>query len=240
MFAILEATLNLLYPKICLGCSNPGAYICATCLHKSSNINLIQKCHVCGNEARLGLTHRDCKDKSYLDGLIYPLVYNKLIRTAIVEGKYNLVSDIFTDFAKVITQYLQSFYKLSATDSIITFVPLNKFKQRLRGFNQADLIARKVAFSLGIECSNILERTMNTKTQVGMHEFERQSNLKNVFQVKKLLGPEVLAGKHIYLIDDIYTTGTTMNECARVLKQGGAQSVTGVVFAKSKEWKMRL
>lgn len=109
-------------------------------------------------------------------------------------------------------------------------VPLHVTRLRERGFNQAHLLAR--AFfpqqTNRIEAT-LLERTKKTEPQTRMSGAERRKNLKNAFRVNK---PAMVFGKTVVLVDDVFTTGTTVNECARTLLRGGAKEVQVLTLAR--------
>lgn len=112
---------------------------------------------------------------------------------------------------------------------LITFVPLHPLRQRERGFNQSHLIAEKVARLSGVPCLPTLRKIIPSQNQVEIHDRNhRLQNVQNVFEIIKKDGVE---RKSVLLIDDVATTGTTLNECARILKANGAREVIGLVIA---------
>jgi ComF family protein len=109
-------------------------------------------------------------------------------------------------------------------------VPLHKKKLRWRGFNQSAEIARELSFTLGGQLhEDALEKIKETPDQVTLQQDERKENLLGAFQLKN---PAFVRGKKILLVDDVFTTGATMEECAKVLKQAGAREVWGVAIAR--------
>jgi ComF family protein len=116
---------------------------------------------------------------------------------------------------------------LSGVDMAVA-VPLYPAKEKQRGFNQAELIFGDFLTSQHIPMRRLLNRTRATRPMYELSEQERTENLKNAFAVTEA---KALQGKNVLLVDDIFTTGSTMMECARVLKQAGACSVTGLVMA---------
>ncbi len=118
--------------------------------------------------------------------------------------------------------------------SLVTCVPLHKSRLKKRGFNQSSLIAERVAEYLRIPFDeNVLKRIRNTKIQSGLVRKERVKNTKGAFEVR-ILESEVksqMKGKKVLLIDDVWTTGSTMRECIKVMKRNGAKKVWGLVLA---------
>lgn len=117
----------------------------------------------------------------------------------------------------------------SQKDVLLVPVPLYFLRERWRGYNQAEILAGMIGQKLKMPWENMLRKTRSTKRQVDLEGVRRRKNLANVF--KKNSKAEV-NGKKIVLIDDISTTGTTLEECAKVLKSSGAKEVWGLVVAR--------
>ena len=105
----------------------------------------------------------------------------------------------------------------------ILYVPLHKKRERKRGFNQSKIIANQLGKELGVEVLDILERSKNTRRLFELDEKERQQELKNVFKISKDI--KNYTNKNIILIDDIFTTGSTVNEISKLLKLNGINEV---------------
>lgn len=114
-----------------------------------------------------------------------------------------------------------------ATADVITSVPLHWWKRLRRGYDQASLLARVMSHETHIEQHSTLKRIKNTRTQTRLNEEQRQQNVRNAFVAKV----NDLEGKKVILVDDVLTTGATMDECARVLKEAGAAEVYSCVAA---------
>ena len=111
-------------------------------------------------------------------------------------------------------------------------VPLHKARKRERGFNQSEILAEALAQKLNLRLpQNILIRIKNTKDQTKLSIEERKQNVAGAFQVQDQ--HKILHGQKIILVDDVITTGATLNECARVLKQAGAKEILAVTIAKA-------
>jgi len=109
----------------------------------------------------------------------------------------------------------------------ITFVPMTRRDRRVRGFNQAEQLARIIAKELNLPLKRLLAKTCETPLQSGLSATERRTNLRDAFRLLPC------RQEHVLLVDDIYTTGSTVEECARMLKQGGAQSVVAMTVARA-------
>lgn len=113
---------------------------------------------------------------------------------------------------------------------VITYIPMYAKKERHRGFNQAELLAAKIAEELNLQCRSLIVRNRGTIPQSHLSVAERRENIKGAFCVDKLCH-EDLAGKCILVVDDVMTTGSSLNEAADVLKDAGAAQIFGISFA---------
>ncbi len=112
--------------------------------------------------------------------------------------------------------------------NLITSVPLHTSRQKKRGYNQSELLARSLAGLLRLEYSGkVLNRIRNTAPQFKLPKEQRQENIKNAFTI---INSEKIKDKTVFIIDDITTTGSTLVECARVLKRGGVKKVYGIAL----------
>ena len=121
-------------------------------------------------------------------------------------------------------------------NSILVPIPLSKNRKNWRGFNQSEILTKTLAKKFGVEYSNSLIRIIETKTQVGLSRDERKKNVKGAFSLRSSRHPELdlgsrLRDKNFILVDDVYTSGATMQEAAKVLKRAGANSVWGMTVA---------
>jgi competence protein ComFC len=108
-------------------------------------------------------------------------------------------------------------------------VPLHKSRYRERGFNQSDIVAEGISKITGLSVlKNVLKRKKNTKDQTNLSREQREENVRGAFVVSE---PEMINGKKIILVDDVITTGATLSECARMLKQAGAEKILGMTIA---------
>lgn len=170
--------------------------------------------------------HEECEIETNLDGVFVCLNYSKQVEKLLAELKYSLNFDVSGFISRYFVQTLE--LKKGVKDMILIPVPLHKSKLWKRGFNQAELIAEGLARVTNFEKSNLLKRTVSTKTQVGLSKVEREENLRNVFKLVESL-PK---GKSAVLVDDIMTTGSTLEECAQVLKIGGFTKVFAIVLTR--------
>jgi len=115
---------------------------------------------------------------------------------------------------------------------ILVPVPLHRYKLWDRGFNQSALLAKEIAKLLDVEVVNCLIRCKNTKPQFGLNKTMRPANIKGAFKFKNKYLSKI-SGKTVVLVDDIVATGSTLQECARVLKKSGIKDIWSLVLAKA-------
>jgi ComF family protein len=209
--------LELLFPKFCLGCQKEGSYLCEDC----RAILEISKFHQ---------QHRG----RHLKDLYFALPYqNPLIKNLFQKFKYQpLVKELAKPLSLLIIEHFQLLNnKPNFTDFTIIPIPLEKRKLKYRGFNQAEEIAKELSHFLELPLlSDYLLKVKETTPQVELSRDERKENIKGAFSVKN---SQEIKNKKILLVDDIYTTGSTIEEAARVLETAGAKEIIGVVVARA-------
>ena len=233
---IKDFLLNLFFPCFCLGCQKEGVWLCQDCL---ATLDILENFYcLCIKNPRMMAKPGKCKKchSRKLSGLYFALPYqeNPLTKNLIQRFKYPpYLKDLSGSLsALIIKHFLLSEQNTEEVfkDSALVPIPLDKNKIKRRGFNQAEEIAENLSEFLKIPLvSNNLIKIKKTLPQVGLSEEERQENLKGAFFCK---APEEIKGNNILLVDDVYTTGATMEECARVLKKSGAKEIWGIVIAR--------
>ena len=220
--------LDLVFPKRCVSCGAFGKYICNNCFSK---IEFVEKpvCPVCQRQAIGGKTHPKCAGKFRPDGLVIACRYKGAIKLAIRKVKYKWVYDI----EKILVDLLASqIWKFDLPqNSILVPIPLHKNRRNWRGFNQAEILASTLAKKFKVRYSKSLIRTIETKTQVGLTRDERKKNVKGAFAIRSVQSETEIQNKNVILIDDVHTSGATMMEAAKVLKQTGSKSVWAMTVA---------
>jgi ComF family protein len=230
--------LDLIFPPRCLFCAKSTenerfSLVCKNCFSKITENNAVF-CPKCFLRRPKATVCPACAPKSDLKLLGIASDYNdEKIKTLIWKFKYGFLKDLAYPLAELLTDYL----KLAAPgwrrdESIVLVpVPLHKRKENWRGFNQSELVGKIVAGNFGWQFENsALIRTRHNAAQVEMENFEeRQKNVENLFTVKN---SEKIKNKKIILVDDIFTSGATLFECAKTLKMAGAKRIYGLVIAK--------
>lgn len=229
-------TLDALFPISCLGCGAPEKFLCENCLNLFPHWRR-QRCPTCLKATTpRGEVCFACLGKNSLDGLFAASHYrDPLISESIHIYKYRFIPAL----AKPLGAWLASM--ITETDlplpDIFIPVPLHKRRLRFRGFNQSELLANSLSKNLAPELNfpvlkNCLLRQRYTKPQMKtISREERLGNLKDAFIIAKE-NVKIIKRKNIWLVDDVATTGITLEECARVLKKSGAKNVFGIVLAR--------
>jgi ComF family protein len=222
----LKVIWDILFPKKCINCKREGQYLCEDCL-SLIEINPFEYC-LCEKMEKRNKCE-NCKNRS-LDKILSAVSFNnKIVKEAIHKFKYSFIEELSIPFALIILNHLQAINCQIDNNFIIVPVPMHIKKKRRRGFNQAEEIAKLISQSATIPLSTTLIKTKETKPQMELNRNERIENIKNCFEIKN---KKEIENKTILLLDDVYTTGTTMNECAKVLKENGAKEIWGVTIAR--------
>jgi ComF family protein len=226
--AILKgAALNLVFPKRCVGCGREGSFICSKCLHTIKHF-FPPLCPLCGRPQINGILCQDCVNwNAKVDGIRSPFHFDGVIREAIHQLKYKQLSSISGQLAYLIYEYLIS-YPLPV--DVLVPVPLHPKRLRERGYNQSALLVRELGQLSGLPVVNeCLIRKRYTPPQARTNSVnERWENVVGTFTCRS----NEVANRKVLLIDDVATSGATLNACANALKNSGAISVWGLVLAR--------
>lgn len=209
-------------------------------------MNLIYppKCGICGKICKESLCKK-CEKKLesntiweikenqnpyiFFEELISIFKYEGIIRDKIIDYKFNEKSYLYKTFTIFLLKNKKVFEKIQSYDTIIP-VPISEKRKKTRGYNQSLLISREISKKTGIKLQEKnLIKIKNTIEQSKLDKEEREKNVQNVYQIKN---EEILKNKKILLIDDIYTTGNTVNSCCKILKKAKPKKIGVIVIAK--------
>ena len=209
-------------------------------------MNLIYppKCGICGKICKESLCKK-CEKKIesnviweikenqnpyiYFEELISIFKYEGIIRDKIIDYKFNEKSYLYKTFTIFLLKNKKVFEKIQSYDTIIP-VPISEKRKKTRGYNQSLLISREISKKTGIKLQEKnLIKIKNTIEQSKLDKEEREKNVQNVYQIKN---EEILKNKKILLLDDIYTTGNTVNSCCKILKKAKPKKIGVIVIAK--------
>ncbi len=236
---MLKAFLDILFPPLCHGCKTylrdaGDIHLCPDCRAKSPFI-ASPHCTVCGLPflTEGGIDHRcgGCSETPPpFTAARAAVLFEGPVRELIHRFKYGKKVQHSRPLALLAARHLEPFIAASAADLVIP-VPLHVKRLRQRGFNQAvllgEILARKWRLPL---CRKNLSRIKWTEPQVNLSAAERRHNVRGAFAVKET---SLVRDRRIILVDDVYTTGSTVAECARVLRQAGASAIFVVTVARA-------
>jgi len=242
---VLKSLIDLIYPPRCPVCQEflqdqntlkdgQDLPFCQACFSDFTEIKS-PICSLCGRPFSDGVEQdRVCEDclrkRPSYDIARAPYLYDGALMTAIHELKYAQRSHLADSLGSLLASFAQSWIG-ELKGCLIMPVPLHPRRLRARGFNQSLLLAKCVAREIGAELDFLsLRRTRFTKPQTELSSEERKKNVRKAFEVLK---PEVVKGRTIVLVDDVATTGSTLNECAKALKRVGADGVLCLVLART-------
>jgi len=221
------AALNLLLPQFCVGCGKEGAFLCDSCLQSLPRLEP-PVCPRCGRPQSNGELCRNCQDwQADIDGIRAPFCFDGAIRSAVHQLKYRNLRAIAPALAQLMSEYLASNH---LDGDVLIPVPLHDKRLRERGYNQSALLAKELGTLMNLpvdETSLVRDKFVLPQARTTSVE-ERRANVIGVFACRG----DGVRGKKVLLIDDVATSGSTMNACASVLKSAGAIAVWGLALAR--------
>jgi ComF family protein len=223
---IFKSLISVLFPNVCVSCSDiieEGEFLCDYCYEMIERTANDKICIKCGNMKK----RCECKRRVYrFNAIIAPFYNEGIARKALYAFKIGKREAIANFFINEMTLAIkQNFYDIKFDE--VCFVPMFKRDRLKKGFNHSELLAKGIAEKLGIKFSELLLSHKKKKPQHKLHPKERLENVKDVYYCNKNL-----SGKTILLVDDIKTTGATLDECSKQLLFAGAERVycvTGVM-----------
>lgn len=176
------------------------------------------------------LLGKEVYDNYYFENHFYMFKYDGLIRKLLLDYKFNEKSYLFRTFIQIFEKYYKKEYLQLDFYDIIIPVPMSKKRMKLRGYNQSELFAKKVSEITNIKLNK--KALIKLKNNTAQSLLDKNSRLQNVQNMYKINEKENIKDKKILLIDDIFTTGSTVNECSKILKQAGACKIDVFTLAK--------
>ncbi len=223
----LPRVLDLLFPPRCFGCHRRDIWLCPDCIAKLPK-PVPPLCRFCGKPTGGVARCPDCwRHRPAVDGVHSPYFFDHPLRPAIHHFKYRRAKHLVVPLASLFNVIVD---RLPEVDIIVP-VPLYPARQRHRGYNQAALLAAELSPTIGRPvASDCLVRHRDTPPQIGLSAVERHRNVRNAFRCE---GDRV-AGARVLILDDVCTTGATLDACAQALKRARAASVIGLTLARAR------
>ncbi len=220
--------LDAVFPIECVGCGNSGGLICASCLENLTVLNT-PYCEICATPGDFARCQPCTESKRWFDGVRAPYRYAGPMRQAILALKYGGIRAGSTQLADLLAAYLKT---NPMPGSVVMPVPMHRSRLRERGYNQAELLASRVASQCDLAYQHAaLVRTRLIDPQAGIAD--PGGRVANVSGSVAVADGTNVSGMEIILIDDVATTGSTLEECAATLKRAGARSVWCLTLARS-------
>ncbi|MBE6985528.1 MAG: ComF family protein [Ruminococcaceae bacterium] len=208
--------LRLLYPPKCVFCgkllNEEETDLCAVCRRELPR---------CKNSFKRGECYQECFSVYY---------YEKQVAESVRRFKFCGQSQFADAYGRLMAMLI---LEKEIDFDLLTWVPLSKRRERDRGYCQTKLIAKSIASELGIETIPLLIKTKDNDAQATLKKFSQRKD--NVVGAYRAIHNELFAGKRILLIDDVVTSGATLSECSRTLKNVGAKSITCVTLAATRD-----
>lgn len=218
---ILNKIINLIYPPVCGFCNQiNNNFLCQKCEERLMQVKIT-------NIVNYKTSH------IFIDEHFYLFKYINEIRESIIKYKFDEMSYLYKSFCELFSRDELFINKFISNYDIIIPVPIHKKRFKSRGYNQSELIAREIALRCGkTYYKDVLIKKNNIVAQSSLeNKVERVRNIKDAFAVGQNI--ELVKNKKIAIFDDVFTTGATANECAKVLKENGASFVGVFTIAKS-------
>ena len=233
----LDAIASLFYPPVCSVCAgkvSTGEYLCPECDSKTTRI-APPFCEVC-SEPFMGaitdpFTCANCAHRTlHFETAVAVYRSRGIVRRLIHDFKYRRQTHLRGLVAHWLCQALEDVRLQGHHFDIVVPVPLHPARERERGFNQAALLADLLSARISVPSNAVLQRIRYTTTQTAFDRAERMENLHNAFRLRK---KSDVRDSRVLLVDDVLTTGSTLSECARILKKAGAISVHAITAARA-------
>lgn len=224
-----DMLLDLIFPRRCIGCGAEGEFLCLSCINLLPRFTL-PYCECCAVPLSGGRLCPNCLNlPPAIDGVRSLFLHRGMVRDAVHYLKYRNIKALARPLAELMAEYLES-NPLPA--DLILSVPMHPKRARQRGYNQSDLLAEELSYMIDLPtASGSLVRLRNTPSQVSLGAEARRRNVQGAFHCKSLF----YQGKGVLLVDDVCTTGATMNACAVALKAAGVASVWGLTFSREQQ-----
>jgi ComF family protein len=222
-----RSVLDLVFPPRCAGCERLGAWLCPACQGTFHRLEP-PVCPRCGTPTPSARDCVPCLDPgSPLDSIRSAAYFGGHLRSAIHRFKYQDLRVLAEPLGQLMAE---AWEQVGVPSDLIVPVPLHPIRLHQRGYNQSALLARELGRYVRLPVAEeAMERTRNTAPQTSLGGEERRANVHRAFNAQ----PARLAGFRVILVDDVLTSGATLEACAEALRQAGAHSVHGLTLARA-------
>lgn len=223
-----DQLLDLLYPPRCISCQRVGSWLCTQCQAQMERV-VAPFCERCGDAvAAPGLCARCRAELPRIEAIRSVFFFEGVTREAIHRFKYDGLTALAVPLAALMVDYWRAHPLLT---SVVVPVPLHTRRLGERGYNQAALLARELVSQAGLQLDErTLMRQRATAPQVDLDAEQRRENMRGAFRAQG----QALAGQDVLLVDDVCTTGATLEACAVALYDAGARSVRALTLARAR------
>ena len=218
MIKFFDYILSLIYPPKCV--------FCGTVIDKS---DICEEC-----EKTLPFTKGDSiyQKFPFVDKCISPLYYKDYVRRAVLRFKFAGCSCYSRRLGGIMSECAENNLDCGSID-MVSCIPLSRKRMHDRGYNQAELLAKEISKKVGVEYLPTLKKIRQNTAQSTIKDSKQRAA--NVIGAYRVIDAEEVKGKYILLVDDVVTTGSTVSECARILKKSGAKAVYCVTLARRED-----
>lgn len=225
----LHWIVNTLFPVHCVHCGHEGKWLCRSCFQKIT-FKDNYCCPWCGRFSFYGHTCPQCRQSYWLNGVWVVGEYeNAILNNCIKKFKFKGIKDLAHPLSVLVSLYKKN-NRIQKEFDVIVPVPLHARRMLSRGYNQSTLLAKKISLVFhGKIHEDIIIRVKDTSPQTHLNMENRLKNIQGAFTI---IDKTAVQGKKILLIDDVMTTGATLNECAKELAKAGASEIWGIVLAR--------
>lgn len=214
MNTLLSLLLEILFPKHCIVCKHQSKYICLRC--QKGLQNYLPECYICRRLSNGSLTHPNCQKEVKIDDIKIIWKYNNIAKELLKAYKYSKIKSLSNDIHSLIIPHIRL---TKETKKILVQIPLHISKENLRGFNQLQPICIQLKKKYNAEFyPDLLVRNIATQKQAGLNYSERSKNVNNIFSVNAKYIEIIKNFEHLIIIDDVLTSGATMESAARSLR----------------------
>lgn len=234
MNQVLNFLLGIIFPPVCLNCKRrlPGNNLLVICKECFDQIEINNGFYCPKCKRRIPEEKNSCHGEEKFVLAAATSYENSVVRELIHGLKYNSIKNAAEPLAEILKLYLQKISTHKKLPSVVIPVPLYPTRQKKRKFNQSSVIAQNIKGFLEATIEDdAISRIKNTQSQIKSRNLEeRENNVRNCFRVENV---QKIKGRDIILLDDVYTSGATIKEAVRVLKDAGVKKIIALVVAKT-------